>query len=292
MATPSTISIPATLRNPHPAIAALRDNKRHFDLTPSVRNRALRVLQALIKAAEQKGYQVKSVEKCREGYRYGSYESKDHLVIDTGETREGVRIFQQRDRARHTPTREELAEQERWGRRPPVYDYAPNKFLRLELNRHWDGHRHSWSEGPRGPIDKKLPGVLDEISRRHEQAMQRRLSAEEERAEREREWYAVHERAEVLLQEANRAEVLMAQADRWRRACEIRGYVAAMTSVAEGLDDPAMREKAKRWIRWATDYCESLDPFNQPIEMPEEIEITAESLRPFMQGWDPWGPPR
>lgn len=185
-----TISVPAALRSAHPVVAELRDAKGRLDMTQSARGRALRVLQALAVAAEREGYRVEAVKANRDGYGRTWYDSKDHLVIDTGETREGVRIYQQNDRAAHVLTAAEIKEQgDRWARKPPKYDYTPNDYLRIELDRNWDGTQRSWSEGPRGPIDRKLSGVLDEITRRHERAKERRLQADAERLERERRWH-------------------------------------------------------------------------------------------------------
>jgi hypothetical protein len=285
------IAIPAALRNPHPAVAALRDAKGRLDMTASVRGRALRVLQALVVAAEREGFRVEVVKPQRNGYGRVWYDSKDHLVIDTGETREGVRIFQQTDRATHVLTAVEAKEAgERWGRKPPKYDYTPNEYLRIELERTWGGGQRSWSEGPRGPIDRKLPAVLEEITRRHERSKERRLQAEAERLERERQWHVVHERAKVLLQEHHRAEVLIKQADDWHRAGQLRTYVEAMREKANAMTSDEERAAASQWVEWAGAFAERLDPLSRPIGMPEEVEAKPEALKPFMLGWNPYGP--
>lgn len=285
------IGVPVALRNPHPAVAALRDAKGRLDMTASVRGRALRVLQALAVAAEAKGYRVEVVKPQRNGYGRVWYDSKDHLVIDTGETREGVRIFQQTDRSTHVLTATEIKEAgDRWARKPPKYDYAPNEYLRIELERTWGGGQRSWSEGPRGPIDRKLPAVLEEITRRHERSKERRLQAEMERLEREHQWHVVHERAKVLLQEHHRAEVLVKQADDGHRAGQLRAYVEAMRERASAIADDGERVAAFVWIDWAGGFAERLDPLNRAIALPAEVEAKPDALQPFMGGWSPYGP--
>lgn len=286
-----TIAVPAALRNPHPAVAALRDAKGRLDMTSSVKGRALRVLQALALAAEREGYRVEEVKPQRNGYGRVWHDSKDHIVIDTGETRQGVRIFQQADRATHALTAAELKEAgDRWARKPPKYDYTPNEYLRVELERTWGGTQRSWSEGTRGPIDRKLPAVLEEITRRHEQAKERRLQAEVERLERERQWHVVHDRAKVLLQEHHRAEVLCKEADDWRRAGELRAYVEAMRQKADALTVDDEREAALKWVEWSGAFAERLDPLSRPIAMPAEVEPKPDALQSFMGGWSPYGP--
>lgn len=285
------IAVPVALRNPHPAVAALRDAKGRLDMTASVRGRALRVLQALALAAEVEGYRVEVVKPQRSGYGRVWYDTKDHLIVDTGETREAVRIFQQTDRSAHVLTATEIKEAgDRWARKPPKYDHEPNEYLRIELERTWGGGQRSWSEGPRGPIDRKLPAVLDEITRRHERAKERRLQAEAESLERERQWHVVHERAKVLLQESHRAEVLGRQADDWRRSGELRAYVQAMSEKANAITSDEERAGASEWVGWASAFAERLDPLSHDLAMPREVESTAEALKPFMRGWSPHGP--
>lgn len=56
-AEPTPVPVPAQLRNPHPAVASLRDSDR-FPVTGQPRSRALRLLQALAAAAADRGYAV------------------------------------------------------------------------------------------------------------------------------------------------------------------------------------------------------------------------------------------
>ena len=284
------IPVPASLRKPHPVVAELRDSQRDLDLTASVRSRAFRVLHALAQAAEQRGYRVEPTKRQHDSYGRSWYGS-DHLVINTGEVRAGVRIVQLTDRTPHVLTAKEVREAEdRWARTPPKYDHTPNAYLRVELDRSWGSSRYSWSEGPRGPIDRKLPAVLEEIEGRHERAKERRLQAEAERLERERQWHLAHDRAKVLLQEHHRAEVLDKQADDWRHAHQLREYVKAMREKAAAIGSDEERAATLEWAEWANGFAEQLDPLNGTMAMPAEIEPKPDTLRPFMGGWSPYGP--
>lgn len=284
------IVVPESLRKPHPVIAELRDSKRDLDLTASVRGRALRVLHALAKEAEARGYTVEPVKKHHEPYGRVSYDSRDHLIIDTGEVREGVRIVQLTDKTPHVLTAREIKEaDDRWARTPPKYDHTPNVYLRVELDQSWGSSRYRWSEGPRGPIDRKLPAVLGEIEQRHERAKERRLKAEAERLERERQWQVAHDRATALLQEHHRAEVLLKQADDWQRAGQLRAYVESMRQKTEALATDEERLAAVEWVEWASRFAESLDPLNREIAMPADVEAGPEALQRFMGGWSAYG---
>ena len=202
----------------------------------------------------------------------------------------GIRVVQLTDRSPHVPTEEELRRQESWGSKPPKYDHTPNDYLRIELDGGWDGKQSNFSEGPRGPIDRKLRRVIDEIAYRSERAKERRLQAEAERLERERQWHEARDRAEVLLQEHHRAEVLVKQADDWHRAGQLRTYVEAMREKAEAITSDGERAAASEWVEWASAFAERLDPLNRAIAMPAEVEPKPEALQPFMGGRSPYGP--
>jgi hypothetical protein len=131
---------------------------------------------------------------------------------------------------------------------------------------------------------------LEEIEGRHERAKERRLKAEAERLERERQWQLAHDRAQVLLQEHHRAEVLYEQADEWRRAGQLRTYVEAMREKAATIATDSERAAAADWIEWASRLAESLDPLSRDMGMPAEVEAKPDALQPFMGGWNAYGP--
>jgi hypothetical protein len=277
------VVIPDNLRNPHSVVVALRDEKNRLGITVLARNRALRILQGLIAAAEHEGYTAREVHHTRNGYGYTQWDSNEHLVVETGEATVGIRILQQTDRTVHEPTAHELTEQKKpWGSSPPKYDHIPSDRLRIEMNTVWDGRQHSWGDGARAPLDAKLPAILEEIAQRHEDATQRRFKAEAEKAERDHQWGIVVERAKMALRESHRANVLVAQVSAWRQANELREYLAAMEAMVAAEPDAEKREAERKWLEWATRHAETLDPLGKPIAMPEDPEPTDEALAPFL----------
>ena len=278
------VPVPVQLRALHPAVAALRDDTRRFDLTSLVRNRALRILQGIAGAAEHEGYRVREVRHTGHPGSYQHWDSKDHVVIETGETSVEVRVFQETDRTPHDPTPRELDRQKRWGEGWPKYDHTPNDRLRVEINSRWDGRRRSWSDGVRAQVEEKLPELFAEVAFRHAEAMQRRLKADAVEAERERQRRIAVERAKVLLRESHRAHVLAEQTANWRRAGEERAYVDSMATAIEAISDPVEHEAATEWLVWARRHAEELDPLNDALRMPNDPEPTLEALRPFLGG--------
>lgn len=278
----AAVRVPAALRNPHPVVAALRDDRRRLGLTASVRGRALRVLQALATEAERRGWSVREVKMRRNEYGYHWLDSRNHLIVETGEASVGVRILQQKDRSPHTPTGEELDRQQRWGSNPPKYDHTPNEYLRIEIDSRWNGRQHSWSEGVRGPIDRKLPAILDEIEYRHAEGQEHRLEALRVEEEREQRRLEAVERAKVLLRESHRAEVLAKQVADWRYACQLREYVEAMTERAASDPDSDERRAVLEWVEWARAHVETIDPLHGELRLPDDPHPSPEALSPFL----------
>lgn len=276
------VRVPAALRNPHPVIAALRDDRRRLGLTRSVRGRTLRVLQAIVTEAEHRGWSVREVRLHQNEYGYSWLDSRDHLVIDTGETSVGLRVLQRTDRSPHVPTADELDQQRRWGASPPKYEHTPNDYLRIEIDSRWDGRQHMWSEGKRGPIDQRLPAIFGEIELRHVEARERRLMARRIEEEREQRRLEAVEQAKVQLRESHRAEALAKQVTDWRHARELREYAEAMERQAAGLEGDARRE-AEEWIRWALGHAGAVDPLSRPLRMPADPETASEVLAERMR---------
>jgi hypothetical protein len=192
-------------------------------------------------------------------------------------------MFQQSNRVVHVPTAKEVDENKRWGRSIPKYDHTPNDELRLELDNGWNSRRHTWRDGVRGPLERKLASVLAEIAHRDAEARDRRIRSDEAAAEREKIRQAAVERATLLLCESHRGDVLVQQAAAWRQSLELRDYIEAMSATAERLTDPDEAGAAREWIAWATLRAEALDPLRHPLRAPDDPEPTAEALRPFLR---------
>ena len=281
------VPVPAQLRNPHPVVLSLQNDKRHFGVTGVARHRALRIVQGLVIAAEREGYNVKPIAFTRSGYGYISWESKDHFTIDTGECKIGVRVLQDKDRSPHIPTAHELAEQKRsgWPRQLPKYDHAPSDRLRIEVGGRWGssaGRQHSWGDGKRATLEDKLPEVLAEIVRRNAEARDGRIEHERKENEYQRLWRIEVEKAKVLLRESHRAEVLQKQVSEWRRAQEVREYLGALGKAVTCISDLDQRADGLAWLQWASDYSDRIDPLMKHIAAPDDPEPTDEALRPFL----------
>jgi len=279
------VPVPKSLRKPHPVVQEMRDGKKPMPITKSVQPRALRIVQAIAVAAESEGWRVQSTAQSRTQWDRG-WDPKDLFVISTGECTVGIRLTQENDRMPHVPTAYELRQKERYSySRIPEYDYAPSKRLKLELNG-WGAHGrpYRWADRRRWRLDDKLGQAIDEIAIRHNEAMQERLEKEAREAERERMYEVAVSEAKVVCRESNRAQELARQVSAWRQAQLMRDYIAAMEQHIERID-PDDAPAALQWLDWSRRFAEASDPLAQPVRMPDDPEMTDETLSEFLPTW-------
>lgn len=286
-ATLDTIVVAEQLRNPHPVIKTLRDDKDRLGMKPQVRNRALRILDALAKEAARRGYAVKQAV-AESGYRY----PKGHLRITISGHDYTICVDELNDRVPHVPTAAELRDQERYSwTRIPAHDSVPSGRLRLRILEGGAIRQDKFTDTKTINLADRLPVVLQEVELRAAAAEERRRQREREQAERERQWKQVLENAKVRLREHHRGTVLMAQVQRWRQAQQLDAYIDAMATRVATLTGEE-RAAATEWMSWAREYRHQLDPLTQPPAVPSDPDYTAEALKPFMRGWSPYGPHR
>jgi hypothetical protein len=97
------------------------------------------------------------------------------------------------------------------------------------------------------------------------------------------------ELARHAFRQAALAAELARQLERRRLAAEIDQYLAGLRAVLRdaGEQQPAA---APEWIDWIAGYRQEIDPFRQSPVMPAVRDPSPEDLRPFLNGWSPYGP--
>ncbi len=214
-------------------------------VSPSARSRALRLLDALLKALEARGYSVSARGVTIEG----------EMVP--------IRLTEKEDRVPHVPTAAELAEKRRapWAR-IPTWDSVPNGKLSIHSNVYLgyrNGIRRRWSDGRSARLENMLNDIVVGLvaigSVLRQQAEERRREAEawaeQQRLRQERERQARIEKA--------RREALIASTDAWTTAERIRLFVAAVERRSTSGGE-AMPEELRTWVAWASRVVAELDP--------------------------------
>lgn len=289
------VAVPDRLARPHALIAATRDvvgqrntgwvdNRRvagalHINVAAASVRRVLLVAHGLVEEAVRRGHQVHAItaHHCPGGLG---------VFVDG----HGYELFfaEETVRVPHEATNTELAEVERYSfARNPEWDLVPSGRVQLKVG-HSGYDQRLTGDRTRWKLEDRLAVALAKIEELAAEAEQRRLEAEARDAERKVGWQTAMDRAHVRHGEAARAEHLRAQVDRWRRADEIRAFVAHVraTAATHGLAID------KEWLEWADRYADTVDSTQSPVIALVVKDPSLADLEPFLEGWSPYGPER
>jgi hypothetical protein len=262
------IAVPEDLRVKHPAIAQTKaywaaqkrgevphgDNKLprlNISVSKTSLPRAFLLLQALFNALEQRGHTAKATK-----------EGKTILTV-LDEALE-VSLREPSKQVRHVPTAKELADAKRYSwMRPAPYDLVSSGTLVLNIENVW-GTRHAWKDGK----TQRLEDVLNEVvvglieaalQKKAQRVEQERTRLKQEELERRREEARQRERQERA--RVRRLERLLEASNDHRR---LREFVAQLHEFVGAVDQDT---EMGRWLSWADDHVQRLDPLT-PFREP------------------------
>lgn len=305
------IIVPEKVPRYHEAARQFRDRTERHEVSRALLPRATRLVHAIAKEAERRGWSVHASSESKNGYGRSSWTgTKDgHIQMTADGCSFWLRIQEEGVRTRG-PWEEEVRRYRNvsssWSfyrdRELPTgpYDAGAEGRLKVELHssrsRLSSGRQSRWADRNSWTLEERLPHLFREIEERVVEAAfaaeQERLEAERaadaaRRAaeERERMWHVLMRQAEQQLVESNRADRLLEQSDSWHRAEALRRYCDAM-EVAHGA-----RAETVTWLAWARTYIRQLDPLNEAPAMPADPEVTPEALQAHLpEGWSARGP--
>ncbi len=235
-------------------------------------NRALRICDALLKACEKRGYQIRS-NKC--GW-------KPAIQIDAfGESFE----FKLREITKRGMRELTAGEKERLQRNPDAYisnkyEFALTGNLRLELGR-WLPYL-TLQDGKRKRVEDGLNRVMIAILRNADEG--RRNAAEAARKDairlehkRKQKEAAERKRRKELKRERRQARItsLIETANAWRQSQYIREFLGAKRLAIierDGYIEPAGKFEA--WFEWAERIAESIDPLRELRAAGNPVDAT------------------
>jgi hypothetical protein len=254
------IVVDAALSDPHPAVrdtaASLReripDDKGMVSPTtagtlavrcaPATIDRAMRIMNALIRAGERRGWTLLK-----------SNEPKSVTRFQIGTEVVGLSLEEKQKKIRHIATAEEIAAK-RSDRRLliPLHDRVPAGRLVLEIADGGAGARQrSWADSSVQRLETVLNDVALEIFAAAEYGRIERLERERSR-ERGMQWLRLRQDRE------RRIEKLDRDVDAWEKALRIRDFLDAFEEAKKlkGETDDTTRD----WIAWARGYADEIDP--------------------------------
>ncbi|MFF9070097.1 hypothetical protein ACF09E_32570 [Streptomyces sp. NPDC014891] len=285
------VPVPARLSRPHSVVRAMQGETQPLGLTKPVQGRALRLVQALITAAERQGHSCSTGATGAAPRPHRRRSAPPHFSITAQGQTVGFLVLQEQDRTEHVATEKELAEAKKdsWVR-IPRFDYTPSERLRIVISGGKPHRADEWADTPGRSLEDQLAEIAQEVTLRGEAAERKRLADIEAARQKRICWEAAMQEARVRYAEAYRVRHLEAQEEAWRRAEGLTEYVSALRLHAESLPIGPAREEAETWIAWAESHVQRLNPLNGSPLLPAIPEPRPEDLKPFMHGWSPYGP--
>ncbi len=252
------IIVPETLDNPHPLVVRTEKNLRgakkdekglltatakgtlSLVVAPAFVDRAMRILDALIKTLESRGMKIRIEDGDHKScigspwqhWWYSTYLSKTlnerTLVSVLGEDLE-ICLAEQIDRRERQPSPKEIKEHP-WYRRP-VYEYRPNgRFSLYILN--VEGIRHTWSDTDKKSLEDLMNSFVKGLMKAAVYVRTKRLEREKEEREREERRRKIEEIKRLRREEEQMLKVLDQQVSNWHQSMRIRQYVEAFWEAA------------------------------------------------------------
>lgn len=286
----AAIVVQATLEQPHKLVGMsskplqrakpfnnavhVRDHRcLDIHVSPAAVDRALRIMDALLKALDARELRVEVTDVRTEEPRRGYYERRESEV-PSNVTRVKVsdewirfalteKIAQKRPPPPPAPKNLRGHEAENWQyfRRPPV-EYVPTGDFTLSiLDLAHLSVQTSWRDGKRQRVEGCLNDFVSSLyvtadaikAHRIEQARQRKQAEEEQK----RRWEEQRRQEE----EAKRAKELEEVVGHWRFAQDVRDYVAeARKMVADADLTMNVDSPFDKWLKFASSYAEKVDP--------------------------------
>jgi hypothetical protein len=296
-AVPEVVKVPGRVARFHPLVTTFRTDTSRHEVSRAQLGRASRLIHVLVTEAERRGHLVKAAPSStpRYGQPRWSGPSDGHIVITAGECSASLRIFEEGLGSRSHWEQENLQRVRTstgvyLPRGRPVADYESKASGRLcieLLGFYRNTYRaHRWADRRSWRLEDKVGEVLWEIEVRSAESRIAREAAELEASQREGRWHAAMLQAEADLTEHRRGEAAKGQAAAWADAERIRAYCSAMTD--RYSDD----QQSLDWATWARAFADRIDPLASAPEIPQPGDISPEDLRPFLRGWNPYGPDR
>jgi len=286
------IGVPVVIISPHVLVtrsesilrAAKKDergilrpgNRRCLDIrvSPNSLDRALRAMDALIKALEARSYSVSVGPK--------EEVNSTSVEIDGEKLRFCIEETARRYERELTPAEKKNKMEYPHFYGTPMYAYSPTGKLRLRImDNMYLGVRKMWSDGASQKVENCLNSFIIGLIRTAEAIKADRLQRQERDREAAERASRREELAARIREEESKIKDLEEEAASWHRSQKIRAYVNAVRDAAiaeSGHVEPG--SELDEWLSWAQKYADRLDPL---VESPPSVLDRKSELGAF---WD------
>lgn len=228
-------------------------------VSPKSLNRALRIIDTVIKAFEIIGNKIILVDR----------ESRSSITcVEINGERIPFYIKEIIQRIDHIPTKEEIRKQKEWEYfSPRRWDYLPTGNLTLNINV-WQATRtrKKWSDTSSNKLDNQIKDFIEGTFVIAEILRQNRIKDEEERAKLE-------EKRRIQKEEENRQKAeeeqyknLEIEAELWAKSQQLRKYIKAIENIAvHPKCSEELKGKIEKFSKWAKEHANNLDPLTNGL---------------------------
>lgn len=269
------ITVPQRLSNPHRFVReakALLEKQRPDDygmlsvyrkpclnirVSLPILGRALRILDALVKGFEAEGIKVSTEENPKtasyaeifgEKVYFSLVEHairKDHILVDEERLKQKTSSISYAKR----------------------YDYHPSGNLSLYIDIAVASRiRKRWSDSNKSQLEENIGEFINSAILVAQVLKEERLNREEER----RKWIDERKREEEeekrRKEEETRLHNLEMQAEQWAKSRQLRAYIRAVEREVARIEiDEEFRARFVRWLSWAKEHAERLNPIKRGL---------------------------
>lgn len=249
----------------HQKVAECLDIK----VTLSSLDRALRVMDALVRAIEARGYELR---QCKSDARLSVVVNGEELDFSLEE-----RII----RKDHLPTeveKKKIAKRQIYPFQLPQHDYVPTGQLSLRIGG-WYQSRATWADAKIQRVENCLNDFLVGLVRSAAEKKSVREKREREARKLQEEGRRLEEAARLRKEEQASVDALKKGSEDWHESQQIRSYIEAVRRDAiETTGAIVPGSELDEWLVWATKQADRLDPLTKsPPSILDEPEVNDHS---------------
>ncbi len=253
------VIVKQTLSSPHPLIAKTRDRLQSrkpdeygmihsggdcidIRISQNKYKEVLRVLDALFKWFEKRGYEIDVTRK------YGIY-----IKIDDEEIEIAVE-------EKSTITKTTIINDGYWTR--TEREYTPSGKVSLLIKSYANNTRKTWSAGKLYTLEELLPSFIDGIFNFATAKKENRVRREIEDREREKARILKKYNLHCAELERNMIEQLEKQTKNWNFTVQLQSYISAVENKAKAQNKIIPIDTLK-WLDWANQYLDKINPLKR-----------------------------
>tara|TARA_R110000744_G_scaffold158819_1_gene274862 strand:+ start:22612 stop:23820 length:1209 start_codon:yes stop_codon:yes gene_type:complete len=232
-------------------------------VAPENIDRALRIMDTLLKAIEERGMPFELVHE-NETWVSATKINDEQICF-------GISEIVLREEREPTPHEKEEMKRWSWHQKDQFYKKVPTGHLCLAIHSGpSDGQRRRFSDTQRRNVENQLNGFITAMYRTAESIKVDRAQREQRQRELEESERKRHEferqrvsKLQEIKEEEQRISDLMSNSKSWNTSQTLRCYICAVRGWASEENHSLDQAGLENWLKWATDQADRLDPLKE-----------------------------